>query len=165
MKNIKFLKSNGEEQTFLKEYDRTLIHIFITSLDKCSENEDYELGDVLINDESRYRFALICKDNINSKLCIPALRVGLLNLNDKISTLTSSDENIKKEVIEDNTISLLISKHQFTSDKEINSFICTMKELFNPDLHRSSKLKDDKQELINVVICDYNKPESITKEK
>ena len=135
MADVKVMRTNGNEEEILKKTESNVVHIFISPLTNCEET--HSLGDVLLNESSTTRFALVVKDDINSKIQIPALRLGILKL--------------LKTMVENKTMeyTFLISRHQFSNKKEESNFICILKEfcityfgeVFNED--------------INLIITDY----------
>lgn len=117
MTKLNVLRTTGKEKEILEEKENELIHLFITSLDACDTDDGHDLGDILRNDSSDKRFALIVKDTLNSKMSVPALRVSLIKL---LKELVNNELTNK---------SFLISKYQFASTKEKTDFIYTLEEM------------------------------------
>ena len=99
MADVKVMRTSGNEEEILKKTESNVVHIFISPLSNCDETR--AIGDVLINESSSTRFALVVKDDVNSKIQIPALRLGILKF--------------LKTMVENDTIeyTFLISRHQF----------------------------------------------------
>lgn len=114
MANIKVLKTNGNEGEILKNTESPVVHLFISALSNCEET--HELGDVLLNETSDTRFALVVKEEVNGKIQTHALRLAILKM--------------LKTMVENETIeyTFLISRHQFSNRKEEQCFICILKE-------------------------------------
>ena len=134
MANVKVLKTNGTEKEILEKTEGC-IHLFISALDNSPEGHD--IGDILLNNECNTRYALIVKEMINSKIITASLRLSIIYL---LKTLLENDIKIE---------SILISRHQFNSTKEEDTFICTLRELCIT--YFGEVLTDD----INLIITDY----------
>lgn len=115
MSKVKVLKTKGSEKEILeKSQDNALVHLFITSLDSCS---NHGMGDILINEESSTRFALIVKEYIDSKINLSALRLSIIYVLNELITNNVS------------FTSILISKHQISTNTNEIDFVCTLKEI------------------------------------
>lgn len=136
MADVKVMRTSGNEEEILKKTESNVVHIFISPLSNCDETR--AIGDVLINESSSTRFALVVKDDVNSKIQIPALRLGILKF--------------LKTMVENDTIeyTFLMSRHQFSNKKEETNFICILKEFCIT--YFGEVFKED----INLIITDYS---------
>ena len=116
MATLNILRTSGTDKEILEKTTDSIIHLFISSYDNCKTKNDHEFGDILINEESDSRFALIVKEDLCSKIITSALRLSILNL---LKHLIESDKEIKN---------ILISRHQFSNRKEEVSFIASLNE-------------------------------------
>ena len=136
MADVKVMRTSGNEEEILKKTESNVVHIFISPLSNCDETR--AIGDVLINESSSTRFALVVKDDVNSKIQIPALRLGILKF--------------LKTMVENDTIeyTFLMIRHQFSNKKEDTNFICILKEFCIT--YFGEVFKED----INLIITDYS---------
>ena len=138
MAKVNVLRTNGKDAEMVKELDNKVIHVFLTDL--CNENIEgkHDLGDMLTNEESDTRYALLVKEFAGDKIQLSTIRVALIRL---LRTIVEKD-------IVSNTI--VISKYNFSSKKEEISFIDTINEYLL--IYFSELITED----IDVVITDYN---------
>lgn len=113
-----------------------VIHLFIQGFENCNTKESHEYGDLLFNEVSETRFALIAKEDIDSKIIPEALRLSILNLFKHLI-----EQKIK-------VTDIVISKLQFRNEKEEIIFTCILKELL------MTYFGEIFTEPINLVICD-----------
>ena len=119
MADVNVLRTTGSVKDILEKLptDMQMNHLFIADLDNDLVQGSHEIGDLLFNSDSTTRFAIIAKNHVADKLIIPAVRVGIINLLKKLI----EDDSIKSGII--------ISTHQFSSEKEELEFIATIREL------------------------------------
>lgn len=141
MTNLKVLRTTGKEKDFL-ESEEKVIHLFIASME-TTNTTDHELGDLLTTTESDSRFALLVKESVGSKIFTSALRVALLNLLN----------HLKEAKLNTNTI--LISKFQFSNQKEEETFICALKEFLMLHFDNLFDENEEFENTLNIVISDY----------
>ena len=127
---MKLLKTTGTTEELLKEdggiSEKTAL-IFITDKPGTSADDSNEssfiFGNVYKSDEKENTFALYIKENIESKINIPALRCALISL---------------LKIMQDNELNtILMNRFQISSNKDENAFLCTLKEILYttyPDL-------------------------------
>lgn len=141
MSKLKVLRTNGKEKDFLESNEK-VIHLFIASMETTNVSE-HELGDLLTTTESDSRFALLVKESVSSKILTSSLRIATLNLLN----------HLKDAKLDTNTI--LISKFQFSNQKEEESFICILKEFLMLHFDNIFEGNEEFENTLNVVICDY----------
>lgn len=114
---VKVLRTTGTEEEIISKSEVAPNQIFITELSNKIVTDKHDMGDVLVDDHGKQRFALVVKHDIGDKINIPALRLAITNLLFELnSTGTIMD-------------GLVISRHQFNNKKEETSFICSLGEL------------------------------------
>lgn len=115
MAKVKVLRTDGVEKELVEKFpDAVRLHIIAKSNLKDTERD---FGDFMTNEKSKNMFALIVKDDVNSKPMPEAVRLALLNL---FTYLVEEDK--KPEV-------LLMNYYEMANYKAENSFICILKEL------------------------------------
>ena len=115
MAKVKVLRTDGVEKELVEKFpDAVRLHIIAKSNLKDTEKD---FGDFMTNEKSKNMFALIVKDDVNSKPMPEAVRLALLNL---FTYLVEEDK--KPEV-------LLMNYYEMANYKAENSFICILKEL------------------------------------
>lgn len=117
MANVKILRTTGNEEEIISKSEIALNQIFITELSNKIVTDSHDIGDVLIDDASKNRFALVAKNDINDKISVPALRLAITKLIFELHTMGTIQNG------------LLISRHQFSNKKEETAFICSLSEL------------------------------------
>lgn len=115
MSNTKFVTAEAKENEIM-ESTTDFIHLFITSLLSCKEK--HEIGDILENEESEDRFALVARVNASDKLNPNAVRLSLKRLFKKFDT-----ENRKYPT------TIIMNNFQFHTNKEKIDFYCILSEL------------------------------------
>lgn len=117
MAQLSVLRTDGKENEIIEKSGGDVIRLFISGYKNSLSSNEHEIGDILTNDESVTKFALIAKEDVNSNILVPALRVSVINL--------------FKHIVENNIQlkSLLISRYQFTRSKDELVFISTIREL------------------------------------
>lgn len=117
MVNVKILRTTGSEEDIISKSEVAPNQLFVTDLSNKIVTDNHDIGDVLIDDASKNRFALVAKNTVNDKISVPALRLAITKL---LFELHSMD------IIQNG---LLISRYQFSNKKEETAFICSLSEL------------------------------------
>lgn len=115
MAKVQVLRTDGEEKELIEKFPNAVrLHIIAKSNLKDTEKD---FGDFMTNEKFDNMFALIVKDDVNSKPMPEAVRLAILNL---FTYLVEEDK--KPEV-------LLMNYFEMANYKAENSFICILKEL------------------------------------
>ena len=103
---IKVMRTDGKDSEFMNNAEINPVHLFIISSENC--NEDHHGGDLLMNDDSDIKFAILGKEYVGSKMDAESVRTGLILLT----------RHIKKEFTFP-PLSIVINRHQFRNEHEI----------------------------------------------
>lgn len=115
MANVKVIRTDGTEKELLDKFPEALRLHIISKQDMNNSEKDF--GDFMTNEKSDNMYALIVKDEINSKPMPEAVRLAILKL---FTHLIEEDK--RPEVI-------LMNCYEIANYKSENSFICILKEL------------------------------------
>lgn len=115
MAKVNVLRTDGSEKELLEKF-QDAVRLHIISKSSISDTEK-DFGDFMTNEKHENMYALIVKDDINSKPMPEAVRLAILNL---FTHLIEEDK--KPEVI-------LMNFYEIANYKAENSFICILKEL------------------------------------
>lgn len=115
MVNVNILRTSGTDKELL-EQSTDAVHIFITSLGNCKTESEHKYGDILTNDECDSRFALIVKEDLNTRIITSALRLSIFKL---LKHLVENEKHIN---------TFVINEYQFNSSREEITFCCILEE-------------------------------------
>lgn len=134
---IKVMRTDGKDSEFMNNAEINPVHLFIISSENC--NEDHRGGDLLMNDDSDIKFAILGKEYVGSKIDVESVRTGLILLT----------RHIKKEFTFP-PISIVINRHQFRNEHETDKFECIFTGVM------SMMLSDEELEGLSLIITDYD---------
>lgn len=117
MVNVKILRTTGSEEDIISKSEVAPNQLFVTDLSNKIVTDNHDIGDVLIDDASKNRFALVAKNTVNDKISVPALRLAITKLLFELHSMDTIQNG------------LLISRYQFSNKKEETAFICSLSEL------------------------------------
>lgn len=108
---IKVMRTTGKDTEFMSKAEINPMHLFIVSGENC--NEEHAYGDLLTNSDSDIKFAILGKEYIGAKMNTEAVRTGIIMLIKHI-----------KETFDVPPLSIVINRHQFRNEHEIEKFEC-----------------------------------------
>lgn len=138
MASLNILRTVGNDKDILKSDEgHNMTHLFLMAYSQCPDKMNHEIGDVLVNEDSENKFALVVREGIEDRIITAALRVSILNL---ISMMIGEGKPVN---------TFLINRYQFFSKREETTFISTMREFL------MTYYGEILTESVNLIISDY----------
>ena len=134
---IKVMRTNGKDSEFMSKAEINPMHLFIVSGENCQE--EHACGDLLTNSDSDIKFAILGKEYIGAKIDAEAVRTGLILLIKHV-----------KKTFDIPPLSIVINRHQFRNEHEIEKFECIFTGVVN------MMMTDEELEGLSLIITDYD---------
>ena len=136
MAEVKVYRTSGTMKEFEEVHEEVMNHVYITSLDNIVTEGVHEIGDILFNDLSKAKFALVLKNTETDKFNISSVRVSILKF---LNFLV--DNNLSQN-------SIITSRNQFNNNKELCTFTSIIEEFC------LTWFRDAIPDTLSIIICD-----------
>ena len=120
MANVKIISVENEKDfnnEILTQEIENSIQLFFIPLVSLNKSDEYDIGDVVKSNEFNDRYAIIAKEDIGVKMSENVILLGVYNL---LEELNSNKEK-------DKSLTIIVSKTQFKTDREMFSFETAIK--------------------------------------
>ena len=134
---IKVMRTNGKDSEFMSNAEINPMHLFIVSGENCQEEHGY--GDLLTNSDSDIKFAIVGKEFVGAKMDAEAVRTGIIMLIKHV-----------KKTFNVPPLSIVINRHQFRNEHEIEKFECICTGVAN------MMMSDEELDGLSLIITDYD---------
>lgn len=131
------MRTNGKDSEFLSKAEINPMQLFIVAEEDCQDEHKY--GDLLTNSDSDIKFAILGKEYVGAKIDNEAIRTGLILLIRHLKNTSGT-----------NTLSIVISRHQFRNEHEIEKFECIFTGVV------SMMMSDEELDGLSLVITNYD---------